>query len=313
MGYLTQTLKTKNKTIVTDLIEAVAGGFTPARPYLGLHASDVTKESFCERKFTLMHSLNIARKDEYLPFTLKMTFDEGNDKQSRINNDYLKNHMLGFWECPSCHTVSDFGGYTGNCYVCHMSPRYKEPYLRHTKSLLQGSIDGVVKTNKAGTKGFPIEVKIMALSQFAKLKAPLAEHRTRCKIYLHLIANSIQEYSSNISSEKCHIIYVLRGHGKKDVTTGSISPLREYVIERDDEEIQPYLDKAHRITGCVSYNKSTLEIPDIIHAPDGICSSPSDACAKQCEVKDACFSGKIAVEVQKNKPLKTITITTLSV
>ena len=284
VGFIKKTQKDIDKFKLTRAIELRTGKTEPARGYKNLHASDLTKADFCPRKFVLVRHHNVKLKDDYISTPLRMTFDEGNDKQARINNDYLGDTMWGFWHCNHCYLRVGFSKRPALCTCGAQDYSYDETFVRHTQSILGGNIDGIVELDANVLT--PIEIKIMAQADFIKLKAPLVEHRIRTKLYLHLIENAKQEYAKKINHQKARILYVQRGFGKKGAE-GYVTPFKEFVILRDDEEIQPLIDMAARITQIEKSNKAPEALSYI--APQGICSTITSKCALKCPVRTQCF------------------------
>lgn len=279
--------KIKPKSSLKELINDNVGGYSKPRSQKGIHASALTKEvEYCPREIALMQLLDVTYKNEWIPTQLQLTFDEGNDKQGRINNDYLQDFMAGPWKCRSCDNEVEW--YVGKpTYGCCKKPyyEYEEAFLLDPDSGAQGALDGLISF--PGIKLLRLaEIKIMALSMFEKLKAPLAEHKLRTELYLYLLDVSGMAEKHGIGTKSGNILYCLRGHGKKD-ETGSISPLKEFVIQRNDDNIKYLIDKAKAVT---TFRK--LEKTGVVKVPTGICPSMDCKRSKSCQVRKQCFSGK---------------------
>lgn len=277
---------TQSDRPVMDLLLANIGGYRNPRSLKRLHASDVTKDDFCPRRRVLMVRDDVAPKNEYIAPELQMTFHEGEDKQARINNDYLPNHMHGHWQCSICDTEYLFGLRPERCSNCGSRGSqlyYREPLLTYKKyRFFTGSVDACVDVG--GPKLRMVEVKICATSLFGDLKMPLAEHSKRTKLYLHMLENSVEGYGDLIDTQEASVLYVLRGHGKKDHQHG-IVPFKEFTVKRNDGALGSILEDVDLIASSGVYD----EVKNVT-APKGICSSINDECAKTCPVKTTCFT-----------------------
>jgi hypothetical protein len=253
-----------------------------------VHVSDLTNQNkkFCPREVVL------ARKFELPPATItvdpamRITWDEGRDKQARVNNDYLREHMVGEWKCTNCGTKAVWGrvpkGLTGSCIRSFHAWRYVEPTFLHPSGFV-GSLDGLVDF---GLPKFRIlEVKIIKADEFKQLKAPLAEHRIRTRLYLKLVAETGSLNAQTIDPNVAHVLYMMRGYGAK-ADTGRITPLKEFTVSRKDDEIQQYVAWAQTV--------KTSTIQDVV--PYGICPSAFTSRAAQCPVVKQCFSGQYPAE-----------------
>jgi hypothetical protein len=68
---------------------------------------------------------------------------------------------------------------------------------------------------------------------------------------------------------------------------GEILPFKEFVVERDDDGIKPYLQRAKGLRIFREEKKM----------PSGICATATDKYAKKCEHCKACFSGDHPAQV----------------
>lgn len=278
---------------VKDLLKKSVGGHEDARSVNELHASDLTKQdpAFCPREIVLMRLLKVERPAQYVQHAMRVTWDEGRDKQRRVNNDYLRDHMVGGWRCLRCNEQHEWRTYPGKgdgpCVEEDTGHRweYVEPVFKHP-SQFTGSLDGVVRFSPAKLR--MLEVKIIKADDYRELVAPLAEHRVRTRLYLRLVAESPDKRTAQIDVSEAHVLYVMRGHGAKD-EAGQVSPFKEFLVKRDDASVERYVRMAYAVTSG--------------KMPEGICSSALCARAKKCPVVKACFSGKYpAMYKWGNKP-----------
>lgn len=179
----------KKSVGIKGLLQKHVGGFEKARSKKEIHASDLTKDiEFCPREIVLMEKTGKKQKDQWIPFPLRLTFDEGNVRQGLLNNKYLKDFMYGGWICNGCGYTLQWSGYPTECCEGE-SWRYKEPFFFDPISEAQGSVDGFVKLPEEEHLRL-MECKIASESVWVPLKAPLAEHKVRTQLYLALIARS---------------------------------------------------------------------------------------------------------------------------
>jgi hypothetical protein len=142
---------------------------------------------------------------------------------------------------------------------------------------ISGSIDLIADLGLP--KHVIVEIKSMDKDQFAELIAPLAEHRIRTSLYLRIIEGSDSPYKDRIDLTHARIIYVSKGYGKKG-EDGKFSPFKEYVITRNDDAIEDYVEKAKMVklyedTGMIPY---------------GVCKNTFVGRVKKCHCSKACFT-----------------------
>ncbi len=275
---------------VTNLLIDGIGATKETRTVHELHASDLTKQDplFCPREMVLMRELGVSRPLSWMHYAhaMRMTWDQGHDMQWRINNEYLRDYMVGDWHCLRCDErlewctapldqgcIDPEGGYHG-----HHLWEYREPVFHHPSGF-SGSLDGIVRFSKE--KQRMLEVKIMAPEEFKGLKAPLAEHRVRTQLYLRMLAESEDVRTHMLDTSEAHVLYVSRAYGAKN-ELGKVSPFREYIVKRDDAQVERYVHMANAVSGDM---------------PEGICSSALVGRAEKCPVAKPCWSGKHPAKV----------------
>jgi hypothetical protein len=211
-----------------------------------------------------------------------VTWNEGKDKQARLNNDWMRDIMVGDWECLSCGHIHEFRRAPKKCHTCASQRiKYKEVVFYHQGSHAQGSVDAIVNVGRPLL--LLVEFKIMAPDAWESLKAPLAEHRARSKLYMEIILGSSHPMRGHIDTERMHVLYCSRAFGKKDPIKGRISPFKEFVVERDVKEADTYMGMARAVTEC--------KVHDWEIYPTGICSAITDKRVHGCPVAKECFSG----------------------
>ena len=295
MNFLKRSVDKVGKLIIKDMLHARVGGSEPARGQHTIHASDLTKETnhwgvgYCPREVRLREVVEDApkRPPQFLPVATAVTFNEGRDKQKRLNEDWLIDVMYGDWTCVAC------GEQRKECKVPkHLVSsthrhvwQYDEWRVIDYISKTSGGIDAIVDVGKK--KLLIIECKIMKADDFKALVAPLSEHRVRTRLYLRQIAGSRQKFAKKIETDYGIILYIMRGHGCKQ-DDGKISPFKEFVVERDDSEVQHYLGMAHALT---------LSRQDDKIYPAGVCANQMDSRATKCPLAKTCFSTKFTGNV----------------
>jgi hypothetical protein len=289
MSFLKRATDKVGKLIIKDLLHAKVGGNEPARGQDTIHASDLTKQNnqwgvgYCPREVRLREVVKDApkRPPQFLPVATYVTFNEGRDKQKRLNEDWLVDIMWGRWVCLACGEEHKFSLRPESSGGDHLHVwQYEEPRVIDYISKTSGGIDAVVDVGKK--KLHIIEVKIMKSDDFKALVAPLSEHRVRTRLYLRQIAGSRQKFAKKIETDYAHILYIMRGHGCKQ-EDGRISPFKEYIVERDDSEVQHYLGMAHALT---------LSRQDDKLFPAGVCANQMEPRAVKCPLAKTCFSTK---------------------
>jgi hypothetical protein len=283
---------------VKDLLVEELSKVEKPRSPIPVHASDLTRQSptFCPRQVVLMKVLGVKDPPQVVAHAMRVTWDEGRDKQWRVNNVYLRDQMVGYWHCVKCGAESTWGkvphGEVGPCIKerAHHKWEYAETLMRHRAGFI-GSFDGVVEFAPARRRILEVKiiksenVKKSSTPDFRSLVAPLAEHRIRTKLYLKLAAEGHPKLA--IDTTAAHILYICRGHGLSD-GKGGISPFKEFVVERDDSEIEIYLQMASAVVKSLETNSY----------PEGVCTSALSERAESCSVCKQCFSGKYPASIK---------------
>ena len=287
-----QNIKNRKPNLV-KLLHAVMDEYEDKRLSPFLHASDMTKSGndvFCPREPALLdEDIKYPSKygKTYLDTASRVTYAEGNDKQDRLTNEWLRDSVVGAWRCTSCGDLKEWGKYPyksgcnrqqHNCNWRYMEKRFIDPV-----SGISGGIDFMLDLGLG--KFVVVENKIMTTDQFIKLTMPLAEHRLRTQLYLQLIANSNDSVKQYINTDWAYVLYCMRGHGKKSEQAGNIvSPFKSYIVEAKQDSVQGYLNRAY------AYNFSRKDSEGRL--PCGVCISKESKRAKKCPVVDKCFSGE---------------------
>jgi hypothetical protein len=271
------------KFSITKFIQTHVGGYEPERSHKVVHASDMTNSSYCPRAVALMDLTDAKPKDRYIPTALRTTFDMGDAVSDLFRERWAGTSAVGHWRCLACNHIETFCTRpTGFCSKCGKTLwKYREVDFQSKTYGFSGSLDMIVDLGVP--KFFPVELKIMASDEFAKLVAPLAEHRLRTSLYLYLIEDSLSPFRYRMNTQHAKICYVSRGYGKKNQDAdGTVLPIKEFDIYRDDDSLAPFLEKAAAVK---RFRESGV-------MPVRLCDTPSSPIAKSCPMVKACFSDK---------------------
>lgn len=284
----------KKDVSIKDMIHKRLAGWEKPRPHDTLHASDLMKDlEFCPREQAFL-SMGLAKKrDQFIGTSLRVTFDHGRDMERRLRNDWLRDVMVGTWQCSVCgHKHATFGKVPKiKCPSCGYERwEYTEPRFTSLVSGISGGIDGVVDVGDM--KHRILEIKSIDKDEFKKLAAPLAEHKFRTTLYLRLAAESGEDVAERINTKTAHILYVSKSFGFKDdtlkdkgISDSPFSPFKEFVVARDDNLVATPVNKAYAYT----YWRNNQASPGL---PCGVCVNGLTQRAQKCSAVSACFSGK---------------------
>lgn len=282
----------KKQVSIKDMIHTRLAGWEKPRSHKVLHASDLMKDlEFCPREHAFL-SMGLAKKrDSFIGTALRVTFDHGRDMENRVRNDWLRDVMVGDWECVVCGAIHPQFGKVPKvkCSCGYTKWTYVEPRFTSTHSAISGGIDGLVDVG--GTKSWILEIKSMDKDMFKDLKAPLAEHRFRTSLYMKLAAESDLPHSDRVNIHEASILYVSKSFGFKDetmkakgISDSPFSPFKEYIVQRDDNLVATPVNKAYAYTYWRLHS-------DELGLPCGVCANGLQARAQKCTAVSQCFSG----------------------
>lgn len=272
---------------ISDRLHAALTTVDPARPIGNLHASALTRGEFCPREVALCKKLGRLPYPQKIDAAMQITFQEGRDKQARLNNHWLRKDMVGDWRCDRCGMVTQWARNVQSCFKCHGTSMTYQEVVFHHPSGVQGSLDAIVYVERPLLR--LVEFKIMGTDEWVGLKAPLAEHRARSKLYLELIRESNHPCKTQIDTGRMHVVYCLRGYGKKDIEKGRISPFKEFIVHAGAAEVMPYFKMAWAVTQARQSEWAQL--------PEGVCNTLFDKRCHLCSVSKDCFSGLYAATI----------------
>ena len=257
-----------------------------ARDVRVIHASDITREEFCPREFAFLDITGKAPKGQFVGTSLRATFDLGCALQNKLNQDWGKRWCIGTWVCDVCGQEHTFQHCPEKCDACgRTSFMYKEEQFISDEFGYSGSIDFIFDYAKI-MKYRIVEVKTIVKDDFKDLKAPLAEHADRTKLYMHLVDGCDDPRSEMIDTDTAIILYICKGYGCLDKTLkdqhiadSPFTPFKEFFIKRDDKVLTGFLKKAKAINTFRAGGK----------IPEGECSTLFCKRAKICVVKKECW------------------------
>lgn len=273
------------KVTIIGRLRAAMQGHEPARDYKVVHASDVTKASFCARRWMFMSLFNGKPEGSWVGTALRATYDLGHSTARVLIEEWAKDFAIGNWDCLKCGASRTMSlqpkSGCGKSSSCHW--RFREPVFESKEYGIEGSID--VLMDLLSLNWVVVELKTYAAEEFDKMITALPEHVTRTRLYLKLIADSGSPWTSRINLNRAHILYASRGYGRKNPDfNNEILPFREFVVDRNDDhpDVQLALQKG----------KFVKLFKDIKQIPGGICATPLDKNAQGCAYCQQCFSGK---------------------
>ena len=288
----------KKEVSIKHMIHRELAGWEEPRPHGTIHASELFKErEFCPREWAFLDMGVAKKKAEFLGTAMRITFDHGRDMETRLRNQWLRDYMVGYWECGVCgHTHEKFGKAPKvACSKCGWSHQwgYKEVRLLDPESGVSGGIDGFVDVGDKKLR--LLEIKSMDKDQHKGLIAPLAEHKLRTSLYLTLAERSHLPESERINQQEATILYVSKSFGFKDeslseagIKDAPFSPFKEFAVTRDDSLAETPVAKAKALTYWRKNKESGVSSGGL---PCGVCPNGLIKRAQQCTAVGACFSG----------------------
>lgn len=289
----------KKQVSIKHMIHKSLAGWEEPRPHGKIHASELLKEGreFCPREWAFLDlGLVKQRKPEFVGTAMRITFHHGQDMERRLRNQWLRDYMVGTWECGVCSFEHPTFGKApnGKCPKCGWGHQwqYKEVRLLSPTSGVSGGVDCFVDTGEK--KHRLLEIKSMAPDMHKVLKAPLAEHKMRTSLYLRLAAEAELPESERINTSEATILYVSKSYGFKDeslkeagIADSPFSPFKEFVIQRDDSLTEDAVNKAKALTLWRKMQAAGTS-PGL---PCGVCANGLIKRAQQCSAIGYCFSG----------------------
>lgn len=280
--------------ILKPMVHQALGKSYINRDKQSIHASDVTQKGWCPREHYIYEKFDIATNTKFISTATKITWEYGRFIENELRNVWLRDIMVGTWKCAKCSIMYGSNLFTTlqGCKICYCNTLknyvYLEPVFTIENLNIQGSPDCFVYTLKHDI--VPIEIKTIDKDAFYILSKPSIEHVLRCQFYLKLISESIIFDSfgkGKINTNFMQIVYFSKSFGLKDETVKdynpldkNFSPIKEYTVVRSDDSVQYLWDKLLDYSTSIGNN----------NPPARICPKITCARAKQCAVRDICFT-----------------------
>lgn len=274
---------TKPKQSIIGVLKNHLGGQEQGRSMKVVHASDVTKADFCPRRWALF---DIFQKDPQIQFVgtaLSVTFQMGLLAETALIEDWAGEAVVGNWMCRFC------------CEQRSMVPKPsgfcsdgRKHWWKHIQMILDASAYGIQGApdalfNIGAPKLVIAEIKTLNPKDFDDILAPLPEHRLRTNLYMKVMEDSMHPHKEKINTQEARVLYISRGFGKLNAEWNEILPFKEFVVKRNELDLNEFLKRAKALKVFRGDQKVM---------PGGICSTALDKYAKQCSVCTPCFSGK---------------------
>jgi len=283
--------------ILKDLHEVFSGSQPSDRlNHEYIHASDITsdRQKFCARDVALRNNYNIKPPELKISTSLGYTFSMGNYLQESITRNLYKK-AVGGWRCGNCSSRVELGTHKElikDCRQCTnlgQDHHYRELVIRDKNLKVSAAID-LIYNNPTINKWEIVECKSIDKDQFKELKAPLAEHRTRTKLYLKLLKHNSEltpSLMSRFNLEKAYVLYYCKGFGTKEAkklgTVGGIfSPFKVFELNYDDLVCS---EELKNIKDLRNYQQGLRE-----ELPRRLCESIVEHRACICVSKGYCFT-----------------------
>lgn len=278
---------TKPKQSIIGVLKEHLGGPRPGRSMAILHASDVTKVDFCARRWAFFDVLEKNPPSEFLSTALDVTFRLGNAIEAMVIEDWVGDAVVGNWQCEYCGVHRTMiPKPNGHCAGTAGHPPRKH-WWRHRQMVvdapeygIQGAIDALF--NIGAPQLVITEIKILNPTEFEVIMAPLPEHRLRTNLYMAILDQSLHPFRDKINLHEARVVYISRGYGKLNAEWNEILPFKEFVVKRNDLDLNEFLKRAKLLK--VFRDQGVM--------PSGICATALDKIAKACSVCQPCFSGK---------------------
>lgn len=247
-----------------------------------LHASDVTQADFCPRRWALF---DVFKKDPPLnriSTALDVTFQVGLEVERMFVEEWSGEAIIGNWRCRWCDDQRSMTQKpNGHCSSGRKHWwQYVQVVITAPEFGVQGGIDALF--NLGAPQLVITEIKTLNPADFETILVPLPEHRLRTNLYMWIFEQSHHPHKEKINTQEARVVYISRGYGKLNPEWKEILPFKEFVVQRNDQDLWEILSRAKRLKEFREQHKM----------PSGICGTALDKYAKGCSVCQACFSGK---------------------
>jgi hypothetical protein len=280
------------------LLHKLLSEYQDPRPLKNVHGSEVTKDDgICARMYALADLTGMEQTAEWLTTSQAVTFELGHLLEARIINWFADIGMArSNWRCMACGSAVEFCVRPLDCPKCgntHFKPENFRVVSKKTG--VSCGLDLLLD--------FPhlpklkiVEIKTIDKDEFAKLAAPLAEHRQRTNLYMRVASESDDPRAKKLDMTEAFVLYVSKGgFGVKDpvIKTWGLhdgfSPFKEFVIKRRDADTEDMLIAPREV---LAFRQGKVGVP---HA---VCATPLVERAGKCALRKICFSGKFPAGVK---------------
>jgi len=264
------------------------------RGYDRVHASDLTRGSFCPREVALVKELGREVPPRAVSTSEAVTYHLGRVLQNSVIQWLADvDRVVTDWTCSACSQLHPFQRRPVRCERC------RRDHFVATEARFVWEAAGITAGIDLFFRGDvpklrPVEVKTIDKDQFKKLAAPLAEHRLRTILYLQVLRESGDPRVGGVDTSRATVLYVSKGgYGcaqdwmRREGVRERYSPFKEYVVTRDDEVVRAYLTKAR---AAVGHSRGE-------GMPSGVCKTLFERRAQGCPVAKECFGDLYPAEV----------------
>lgn len=272
-------------------------GTHPGRPLTRVHASDVTYAAyqFCPRERAYQHLLKKKPRDQRISTSEHMTFGIGHYVEDEVIETFVEAGMaVGDWKCKHCGSMYVFCKRPPVCKDCgHKHFEHIEKRVTSELSDISCGLD-LLLALPGQSKHTVVEIKSIDKDVFKELKAPLAEHEQRTKLYLRCLDESSQPWTNLVRKDQAFVLYVSKGgYGTAceevplwEFWDQAFSPFKDFPILRDDKSIDCVVGPALEYK---AWKELFAEIGEEAPLPPRICNSSLDKRAKKCSCLNPCF------------------------
>lgn len=292
----------------------LANDAEPGRPLERIHASDITYQDrpFCPRERAILIRDKKKPPTQRLSTSENITYGIGHWLEDKLIETFADAGMaIGDWKCNHCGTVYKFckrpwkcGTKTGGNVCGHKHFSYVELRITSPMTGISCGIDLVLEM-PGQAKHKMVEIKSMDKDVFKTLQAPLAEHGVRTKLYMRSAAeladctDNAFNFVKMLDTESAFILYTTKGgYGTAcdevanwNFWDSAYSPFKDYLVQRDDKSLEPYIAKAVEYKVWYDNFKAGTALP----IPGRICTSSIDKRSKQCSSQTPCWTQKPGV------------------
>jgi len=255
-----------------------------------MHASELTKGTFCPREWALMDLTKYKAPDQFISTSLATTFSIGRLVQDMVIDWLVESgRAVTDWRCVACKQLHELTVRPVACHGCGCTALAPEEHrFRSQETGIGCGIDCFARTN--GDRFKLVEVKSIDKEEFKKLLMPIAEHRQRTNLYLRIVADSGHPFADKVDLDSAIVLYVSKGGfgcldkevEAYDFPDDKYSPFKEYAVARKDEDTDDLWIKA----GLYHRFRTWVDHP----MPAGVCDNAQCERAKKCPVSSACFA-----------------------